>query len=575
MNPDNLDETPTQILNKAKVVQAVENFPELLALLPPDAKIIVDIGCKKNKTDYYYKRINPHSAYIKVLVDTELSSLKQDELDQVILSSKNELQTLSLDLHQATLDCLIYDDILHQLNNPLTILKKQTEWLKPEGQVLTLIPNGQYWRNIVSLLGGNWENEDKNSRGLTLETIQKLFWEAGLLIYEVQTRGQKNEEFQKFIQLIEPMRDALGLDKNRFVAQTAAEYYIIRAIKSTHPPRRLVIQTAIMAPTGCDRVRVLEPDQFSSTIPGTRTISSIKSIPAGSILPKEEKVFIWQRTILSYQYHLELLKQLLKQDYLIIAEIDDNPLRRREYAENRYLSYRGCHAVQTSTKPLAVFLQQFNPHVAVFQNQLSHLPELKTSQNKIVTLFFGALNREKDWLPILETLNRVLVRYSNRVRVKVIHDRRFFDSLDISQKEFEAFCSYDRYHQILSTCDIALLPLTPTPINLMKSDLKFLECASHGVAVIASPTVYEQTIIHGETGLIYRTIQQFEVQLNELINNASLRQKLATNAYDWVKNNRLLSQHYQQRRDWYFQMRDQLPQLNEELRHRVPELFRD
>ena len=327
-----------------------------------------------------------------------------------------------------------------------------------------------------------------------------------------------------------------------------------------------------MAPTGCDRLRVLEPDQLSATIPGTRTISASKSIPNGSILPEEEKVFIWQRAILSYQNHLEILRNLLKQDYLIIAEIDDNPLRRREYADNRYLSYRGCHGVQTSTAPLGEFLQQFNPHIAIFKNHLLTLPPPRNYSDSKVTLFFGALNREQDWQPIIETLNRVLIQHQNLVRVKVIHDRRFFDHLAISDKEFEPFCSYNKYHQILQTCDIGLLPLTPTPVNLMKSDLKFLECAGHGVAVLASPTVYEQSVIHEKTGLIYRSIQQFEMYLNELIINTSLRQKIANNAYLWVRDHRLLCQHYQQRREWYLKMRDNLPSLNQELRQRVPEL---
>ena len=393
-----------------------------------------------------------------------------------------------------------------------------------------------------------------------------------LYIYEIQTRGKKDDQFQNFLQLVEPLRNILGLDPNRFATQTAAEFYIVRAIKSLQPPRRLLIQTAIMAPTGCDRLRVLEPDQLSATIPGTRTISASKSIPNGSILPEEEKVFIWQRTILSYQHHLEILRNLLKQDYLIIAEIDDNPLRRREYADNRYLSYRGCHGVQTSTAPLGEFLQQFNPHIAIFKNHLLTLPPPRNYSDSKVTLFFGALNREQDWQPIIETLNRVLIQHQNLVRVKVIHDRRFFDHLAISDKEFEPFCSYDRYNQILQTCDIGLLPLTPTPVNLMKSDLKFLECAGHGVAVLASPTVYEQSVIHEKTGLIYRSIQQFEMYLNELIINTSLRQKIANNAYLWVRDHRLLCQHYQQRREWYLKMRDNLPSLNQELRQRVPEL---
>jgi hypothetical protein len=567
MNRDSTDQVSDHHFNQKP--------SELLNFLPPNAQVLIDVGCLNRSTSYHYKRINPQSFYWGILIDSELNSEITQGLDQIILSSIDQLETIPLELEEQTVDCLIYDGILPQIRNPLQVLQYHTRWLKDQGQVLAYIPNRQYWRNIINLLQGKSENEAEENtdyQGFTLERIQKLFWEAGLYIYEIQTRGKKDDQFQNFLQLVEPLRNTLGLDPNRFATQTAAEFYMVRAIKSLQPPRRLLIQTAIMAPTGCDRLRVLEPDQLSVTIPGTRTISASKSIPNGSILPEEEKVFIWQRTILSYDHHLEILRNLLKQDYLIIAEIDDNPLRRKEYADNRYLSYRGCHGVQTSTYPLRVFLQQFNPHVAIFKNHLLVLPPPRIYANPKVTLFFGALNREQDWQPIMETLNRVLIRHQSLVRVKVIHDRRFFDHLAISDKEFEPFCSYDRYNQIIQTCDIGLLPLTPTPVNLMKSDLKFLECAGHGVAVLASPTVYEQSVIHEETGLIYRNIQQFEMYLNELIINTTLRQKIANNAYLWVKSNRLLSQHYQQRREWYLKMRDNLPSLNQELRQRVPEL---
>jgi spore maturation protein CgeB len=134
-------------------------------------------------------------------------------------------------------------------------------------------------------------------------------------------------------------------------------------------------------------------------------------------------------------------------------------------------------------------------------------------------------------------------------------------------------CPYDRYLEILRGCDIALLPLRQNRFNSFKSDLKFLECAAHGVAVLASPTVYEASIQQGKTGLIYHSPQEFETQLRKLIANAQHRWQIATNAYNWVKDNRLLSQHYRQRYNWYREMRSQLPRLNRELRERVPELF--
>ena len=90
---------------------------------------------------------------------------------------------------------------------------------------------------------------------------------------------------------------------------------------------------------------------------------------------------------------------------------------------------------------------------------------------------------------------------------------------------------------------------------------------------LASPIVYENSLIQGETGLIYHNHQEFEEMLRELITNHSLRQKIAQQAYNWLKNKRLLSQHYRQRYNWYRQMRQELPRLNQELRERIPELF--
>lgn len=555
---------------------------DLLALLPPHAKVIVEMGCGTGGMAAKYKQINPNGLYVGVALNSSEADQARERLDRVILGENQSLDITSLGLEMGSVDCLIYDQTLPQLKNPLAILKHQINWLQEDGQVIASIPNIQHWRRIIHLFQGKWQHEPGDILSefkrspqyeFTLETIQTLFRSAGLSIYEIQTQGQKDEQFKQFLEVSQPLIQALRLDPNQLATQTAAERYLVRAVKSLKSPRRLLIQTIMMAPTACDRLRVLEPDRFSRTVPGTRAISAVKSFPTVAAIPNEEKVLIWQRTIMSYPDHISQLKSLIQRDYLIIAEIDDNPLRRKEYADHHYLSYRGCHGVQTSTKALAVFLRKLNPNVAVFQNQLAYLPPPRRYSEDVVTLFFGALNREKDWQPIMASLNRVLVTHKNKVRVKVIHDRKFFEALETDQKDFEPFCSYERYQEILHSCDIGLLPLAPTPVNLMKSDLKFLECAGHGVAVLASPTVYEQSIVAGKTGLIYRTLKQFEMQLNELILNTQLRHQIAANAYTWVRDNRLLCHHYTQRRQWYLQMRDRLSELNQQLRQRVPELF--
>ena len=54
-----------------------------------------------------------------------------------------------------------------------------------------------------------------------------------------------------------------------------------------------------------------------------------------------------------------------------------------------------------------------------------------------------------------------------------------------------------------------------------------------------------------------------------LIKDNNKRFEVAENAYNYVKHNRLLSQHYEERWDWYNELITRLPELNAEVRKRI------
>jgi SAM-dependent methyltransferase len=555
--------------------------PDLFRLLPPDARLIVEAGCGAGALGREYKRLFPGARYVGIEMSPEAAARARRFLDHVAVGNVEQVSASEAGIEPGTVDVLVYGDVLEHTIEPWSVLKRHLTWLRDEGHVLACIPNIQHWSILVHLLQGQWQYQDEglldrtHLRFFTLDSIRQMFADVGLQFTDVQIREGKTDAFPKFLELMRPAVQALNIQPARFEALTGAFQYVVRATRTSRPlPRRLFVQSVMGSPP-CNRVRILEPNRFLDTIPGTRThVTGLQGIDMNQAQAGEEKVFIWQRAALSRIDGANLQKALIAKGYLIVAEMDDDPRHWPDLADNINFTLRSCHCIQTSTEPLADLLRTLNPDVMVFLNQLANLPPPRQYvDDGWTTIFFGAWGREGDWGHIMPALNRVLAQLAGRVRVRVVHDRLFFDALTTPHKEFQPTCEFERYIEVLRSCDIALLPLTPTPMNTMKSDLKFLECAGHGVAALASPIVYERTVAEGTTGLIYRSPEEFEAMLTRLIGDPAGRRQIALRAYDWLRTNRLLSQHYRTRREWYLKMRDRLPQLNEQLRSRLPELF--
>jgi len=551
--------------------------PHLLQFIPADAKVILDIGCGNGSLGGRFKQIHPHCYYIGIEADLELAKVASTRLDRVFVGAIEAIAPSQLTLPEVSVDCLIFDRRLERLREPQDFLKRYKVLLKEGAQVLAFVANVQNWEILADLMRGTWKpgrTPTEELRFFTFESLKTLFAEAGFDVFSVPTVESKVEEWQQFQEAIAPVVEAMQLNPVQLGKETKAQAYVVRALNGRVPERKLFLQTLLISNMASDTVRVYQPDEKLKTIPGLRLFSKMHTADLSLSKPDEEKIFIWQRARLKKPHVFAQQKSLIDRGYLIVTEIDDDPRFWDDHIEHDFITYRSSHCLQTSTDTLAEHLRQFNPYVKIFYNQLPEIPLPRSySSDGKVTIFFGALNREKDWAPLLASINRVLVQYAHKVRVQVIHDRGFFQAVQAEDKNFHPTCKYDRYHEILRQCDIALLPLNETEFNSMKSDLKFIECAGHGVAVLASPTVYERSLVDGETGFLYRSLAEFEEKFARLIDKDELRRQIANNAYHWVKDNRLLAYHYRQRYEWYLEMRDRLDELNAALRQRVPQIF--
>ena len=277
-----------------------------------------------------------------------------------------------------------------------------------------------------------------------------------------------------------------------------------------------------------------------------------------------------------------IMKKLGEHHNIILQEVDDHPSAIGDIAARNFFSLRAVSAIQTSTKYLVDQLRQFNPHIYLFENQLAELPPARSYDENApqVTIFFGALNRRADWEPLMPLINQTIHKYGERLRFMVVSDYGFYEALQTEAKAFISgiqsgyvFVSYDRYMAALHSSDIALLPLNDTEFNRAKSDLKFIEAAGNGAAVLAAPTVYAATVRDGETGLIYHSPKEFAQKLDLLIRRADLRRGLAENAYRYVAEHRLLAGHLDDYIMVYRELFDRREELERERLRRIAKYF--
>jgi glycosyltransferase involved in cell wall biosynthesis/SAM-dependent methyltransferase len=577
------DKPPQKYPDKLELVEAVETIEVepiadmLLSLIPGDAKRVLEVGCGDGAMGEQFKRVAPACHYTGIAFTAEDARHAATKIDRVIaepIAALPQLDAEPCDIAPGSLDCIVYRLEAAESSYFEAILAQQQPWLRPEGIVLFALPNPNYWGEIVAFLSGQ-----RRPRGYTIEEAQQMCGRSGLTSLDVRVLDETGDEPPETLATwlydrLDDAAQAFRFDPAMFKVTARTSHHIFRVWKAPAKPRLLMVQTLLISKMASDRVRVYQPDRLLQTVPGVRINSNVHALTLLPGRPNEEKVFIWQRAQLDLETGIARQQRILRDDYLTVAEIDDDPRFWASHIESDFFTFRSCHCVQTSTEPLAEFLRQFNPYVKVLPNQLPELPPPRVYDDRApVTIFFGALNREPDWQPLMAGLNRTLNDFGDRIHVRVVHDRHFYNALETPHKSFEATCTYDRYHEILRECDVALLPLNPTEFNGMKSDLKFIECAGRGVVTLVSPTVYKGSIEHGKTALMFQTPEEFEVLLHQVIENDDWRREIAANAYAHVRDRRLISHHYRERYDWYLEMRDRLPELNAALRDRVPELF--
>ena len=549
--------------------------PDLSRLIPLSARVVLDAGCGRGALGAGYRRLNPNTRLLAIDNDPEMVAVARQHYDECVVADIRD--DLPFDTPNG-IDCIIYSAVLEQVADPFAVLTRHAEALSPGGMMLICVSNVEYWRITELLLRGTFRYEEsgpldrRHLRWFSLESLPLGLTKAGIFPIDVQPRIFDEAAGRAFIDAMTPALSNLGIDPVAYARTALPLQYIWRATRTQAP--RMVIAGDMLRPVGgVSHLRVIHPFAAMATEPGVNTSYAPAGQPPETNFQADEdvpKIFIMHRPALFGADGQRRINAMIDRGWLVITEFDDHPDFLRGLNDPALISFRGVHAVQTSTPILADLLRERNPELALFPNAVAVLPEIRNfSDPRVLTVFFGALNREKEWRHLIGPINAVAAVVGERLRFSVVHDEGFFQALETGNKTFTPLCDYETYMELLGTSEISLMPLEDTPFNRAKSDLKFIEAGACRVAALASSVVYGGTIEHGETGLIFHDPDEFHRHFLRLAAIPDLALELGDKARRMVSRDRMLADQVAARLSWYRNLWERRAVLTDALRSRI------
>jgi len=164
---------------------------DLIRLIPPSAKRILEIGCAAGMTG---RALRERS--LEELVGVELLEEQAAQARPYYTRVfAGDLEQLELPFEAGHFDCIIYGDVLEHLVDPWALLRKQRALLKDGGAIVLSIPNIRHYRIVKKLLlHGTWEYtgdgilDKTHLRFFTLKSIRSMIEEAGFDIVTIIRR---------------------------------------------------------------------------------------------------------------------------------------------------------------------------------------------------------------------------------------------------------------------------------------------------------------------------------------------------------------------------------------------------
>lgn len=225
---------------------------------------------------------------------------------------------------------------------------------------------------------------------------------------------------------------------------------------------------------------------------------------------------------------------------------------------------RLCDALQVSTPAVAKVFSGLNPNTFVFENQSDHFSRVFPDDQNFVVGWGGSRGHASDLRAIRPVLEAFLADHDDAVFSYMGAEDVFRDVFaGMPQAQYRAAGPLEEYYDFLNALHVGLAPLADTPFNHCRSDIKFVEYASHTVVpLLADAEPYRAHALDGENALVYGSPEVLRSYLERLYQDRAFCRALAERAYAYSSRERVWQRHAEHRLEVYRRLCDRAPETN-------------
>lgn len=206
---------------------------DLLAMIPPQARRVVEVGCMHGAMAQAYRATNPAVHYTGIDIDPEYAAVAAASCHETFAGDIEQFDGAAFDKLFPS-DCWIFGDCLEHLRDPWRLVKAIRGAIDPDGCLLACIPNAQHWSVQLRLASGLFRYEDSglmdrtHVRWFTRVTMTEMFLQAGWRIDKAISRRLNVDAPAPAMAAIRSLAQVAGVDPDQAAIDADAFQYLFK-----------------------------------------------------------------------------------------------------------------------------------------------------------------------------------------------------------------------------------------------------------------------------------------------------------------------------------------------------------